>query len=85
MKEVWLVYVVYQYDGLESIEVYGTKETACSEANKLIADFKQCGYKVNSGFDDIKFAEDIEGNCDYIVLENYDGEVEITVVKKLVR
>lgn len=85
MQEVWLVYVVYQYDGYDGAEVYSTKEKACEAADQLVFEFKEDGYAIADGFEDILFSENMDSNCEYTVLENHDGEVEITVLKKLVR
>jgi hypothetical protein len=85
MKEVWLVRVVYQYDGYDTTEVYDTKEKACDAADQLVFEFKESGYKNGDGFDDILFIEDMDDDMDYIILENKFGEVEITVEKKTVR
>jgi hypothetical protein len=87
MSEVWLVYVIYQYDGYDNTEVYSTKEKACEAADKLVSEFKHMsdGYTIADGFDDIVFTEDMKGDCDYIRLENHGGQVDITVEKKLIR
>ena len=84
MKEVWLVYVIYQYDGYEDTEVYSTKERACDAADQLVFEFKEDGYAIADGFDDVNFVKDMTGDCDYIRLDK-NGEVEITVEKKIVR
>lgn len=87
MKEVWLVYVIYQYDGYENTEVYSTKEKACDAADQLVCEFKNehDPYMVADGFDDFVFSEEMQGDCDYIRLENHNGQVEITVEKKIIR
>lgn len=84
MKEVWLVYVIYQYDGYGDTEVYSTKEKACEAADQLVLEFKEDGYVVAEEFYDMAFTEDMMGDCDYVRLDK-DGEVEITVEKKIVR
>lgn len=83
-KEVWIVYVLYQYDGYEDTEVYETREKACDAADQLIFEFKQEGYVIADGFVDKDFSKEMIGDCDYIRLDK-DGEVEITVEKKIVR
>ena len=85
MKEVWLVYVVYQYDGYDDTEVYITKEKACDAADQLVFEFKEDGYTIADGYDDIVFSEDMLGDCAYTRLGDKYGEVEITVEKKRVR
>ena len=85
MQEVWLVRVVYQYDGYDDTEVYSTKEKACEAADQLVFEFKESGYKNGDGFYDIVFAEEMDGDMDYIILENEFGQVEITVEKKIIR
>lgn len=85
MQEVWLVYVIYQYDGYDDTEVYSTKEKACSVANQLVFEFKERGYTIVDGYDDVVFPKDIFNSIDYTRLGNNCGEVEITVEKKLVR
>lgn len=84
MKEVWLVYVIYQYDGYDDTEVYSTKEKACDAADQLVFEFKEDGYTIADGFDDIEFSKDMAGDCDCIRLDK-DGQVEITVEKKIIR
>ena len=85
MQEVWLVYVVYQYDGYDNTEVYSTKEKACEAADQLVFEFQQDGYTIVNGYEDIVFSDDMVDDLDYTVLENKYGEVEITVEKKLIR
>lgn len=84
MQEVWLVRVVYQYDGYDDTEVYNTKEKACGAADRLTFKFKQNGYQIGDGFYDVVFAEDMDGDMEYVILENPNGQVEITVEKKIV-
>lgn len=85
MNEVWLVYVIYQYDGYDNTEVYSTREKAVEAADQLIKEFKENGYKVTDDFKDITFEEAGYTNCNYIRLTDGNGEVEITVEKKTVR
>lgn len=85
MKEVWLVYVVYQYDGYDNTEVYSTKEKACDAADQLVFEFKEDGYTIADGYDDIVFSEDMLGDYADTRLGDKYGEVEITVEKKRVR
>lgn len=85
MNEVWLVYVIYQYDGYDDTEVYNTREKAVDAADQLIFEFKEDGFKVVDGFEDVTFEEAGYTNCNYIRLTNGYGEVEITVEKKTVR
>lgn len=85
MQEVWLVRVVYQYDGYDDTEVYSTKEKACEAADQLVFEFKEDGYQICDGFYDDAFSEDMFDDMEYVILENRNGEVEITVEKKLVR
>ena len=85
MQEVWLVRVVYQYDGYDDTGVYGTKAKACEAADQLVFEFKEDGYQIGDGFYDDAFVEDILDDMDYVILENQNGQVEITVEKKLVR
>ena len=85
MNAVWLVRVVYQYDGYDDTEVYSTKEKACEAADQLMLKFKEQGYQIGDGFYDVVFSEDMDGNMEYVILEDTNGQVEITVEKKLVR
>lgn len=85
MQEVWLVRVVYQYDGYDNTEVYSTKEKACEAADKLVSKYKEYGYQVDDGFYDIVFSQDMDDDMEYIILENHSGQVEITVEKKIVQ
>lgn len=84
MNEVYIVYVIYQYDGYSDTEVYSTKEKAIEAADQLISEFKKDGYEVAFGFEDIAFRETMAGNVCYIRLNNGDGDVEITVEQKVV-
>ena len=86
MNEVWLVYVIYQFDGYDNTEVYSTKEKAIDAADQLIKEFKEIGYKVTDDFKDVTFEEADNGSdVMYIRLTDGNGEVEITVEKKKVR
>lgn len=85
MQEVWLVRVVYQYDGYDDTEVYSTKEKACEAADQLVFEFKEDGYQIGDGFYDDSFVEDMFDDMEYVILENTNGQVEITVEKKLIR
>lgn len=85
MNEVWLVYVIYQYDGYGGTEVYSTKAKACDAADQLVFEFKQDGYVVANGYADIDFSNEMANDLCYTRLMNKDGEVEITVEKKKVR
>lgn len=86
MNEVWLVYVIYQFDGYDNTEVYSTREKAIDAADQLIKEFKEIGYKVTDDFEDVTFEEADNGSdVMYIRLTDGDGEVEITVEKKMVR
>ena len=85
MQEVWLVRVVYQYDGYDDTEVYNTKARACEAANQLMFELKEDGYQIDDGFYDDAFMEDMFDDMEYVILENCNGGVEITVEKKIVR
>lgn len=89
MNEVWLVYVIYQFDGYDNTEVYSTREKAIDAADQLIKEFKENNYKVSDDFEDITFEEavllDAGSDVMYIRLADWGGEVEITVEKKIVR
>lgn len=89
MNEVWLVYVIYQYDGYDNTEVYSTREKAINAADQLIKEFKENNYKVTDDFEDVTFGEaillGIDSDVMYIRLADWGGEVEITVEKKMVR
>jgi hypothetical protein len=84
MQEVWLVYVIYQYDGYDNTDVYDSKKKACEAADDLVFDFKQDGYELGDGCEDILFSRDMEDNWCCQILENKYGEVKICVEKKLV-
>lgn len=87
MEEVWLVYVVYQYDGYENTEVYSTKEKACVAADELVSELKKMRdpYVVAEGFDERTFLGSMICDCGYTRLENRGGQVEITVERKQVK
>lgn len=85
MQEVWLVRVVYQYDGYDGTEVYSTKEKACEAADQLVFEFKEDGYQIDDGFYNDAFVEYMFDDMEYVILENRYGEVEITVEKKIIR
>lgn len=83
MKEVWLVYIVYQYDGYYDTAVYSTKEKAYNAADKLVREYKDTGYSIANGYDDVIFSRDIHGEFGFIRLADKYGGVEISVEKKI--
>lgn len=85
MKEVWLVRVVYQYDGYDNTEVYSIKGKACEAANQLVFEFEEDGYVQLDTYDDVEFSEDTMGDFCYTRLGNLSGEVEIAIEKKIIR
>lgn len=85
MQEIWLVYIIYQYDGYDDTEVYSLKEKACRAADREVRKFKKEGYKIADGYDDVSFDILSADGFGYLRLENKDGEVEIVVEKKFLR
>ena len=89
MKKVWLVYVIYQYDGYDDTKVYSSKLKACDEANRIIEEYKEEGYVSADGWNDTDFLTNMN-NKDFdnfyrTRLANEDGEVEISVEMKIVQ
>lgn len=84
---VYLVYVIYQYDGYDNTEVYETKEKAIEAANQLLFEFQQDGYEINLDYvdKDATFSDYIDDDLIFIRLSKDDGDVEVTVEKKIVR
>lgn len=85
--DVWLVCVVYQYDGYADTEVYETVEKANDAANQLLLDFQYDGYEINSDFSDVKRFDESCGDMAYVCLGNGNiiGHVEISRERKQVR
>lgn len=85
--KVYLVYVIYQYDGYDNAEVYSTRDKAIDAADQLLFEFQQDGYEINSDYadEDTSFEDFIDGSLMYIRLGNEDGDVEITLEEKIVR
>ena len=46
---VYLVYVIYQYDGYDNTEVYGTREKAIDAADQLLFEFRVLGIIIVNG------------------------------------
>lgn len=85
--KVYLVYVIYQYDGYDNTEVYGTRDKAIDAADQLLFEFQQDGYEINPDYadKDTSFEDFIDGSLMCIRLGNKDGDVEITLEEKIVR
>ena len=85
--EVYLVYVIYQYDGYDNTEIYGTREKAIDAADQLLFEFQQDGYEINPDYadKDTTFSDCIDDDLICIRLSKDNGDVEITVEKKIVR
>ena len=84
---VYLVYVIYQYDGYDNTEVYRTREKAIDAADQLLFEFQQDGYEVNPDYvdKDTTFSDCIDDDLICIRLSKYNGDVDVTVEKKIVR
>ena len=84
---VYLVYVIYQYDGYDNTEVYGTREKAIDAADQLLFEFQQDGYEINPDYadKDTTFSDYIDDDLICIRLSKDNGDVDITVEKKIVR
>lgn len=84
---VYLVYVIYQYDGYDNTEVYGTREKAVDAADQLLFEFQQDGYEINPDYadKDTTFSDCIDDDLIYIRLSKDNGDVDVTVEKKIVR
>lgn len=81
--KVWLVYVVYQYDGYYDIAVYSTKDKACDAADKLVHELRDAGYSTVDWCDSAIFSRDTNERSQCMVLaNNYEG-VEISVEMKI--
>lgn len=88
--EVYLVYVIYEYDGYDGATVYSTKEKAIDAADQLLFEFQQDGFKINTDYADEEdtfstcFSELVNDGYVYIRLGNSSGDVEIVVERKQV-
>lgn len=88
--EVYLVYILYQYDGYDDTSVYGTIGKAVDAADQLLFEFQQDGFKINTDYADEEdtfstcFSELVNDGYVSIRLENNRGEVEIIVERKQV-
>lgn len=81
---MYLVYVIYQYDGYDNTEVYRDRDSAIEAANLLLSEFKQQGYVITPDYTDDDTFSDMIDDLICIRLSNKDGDVEITVEKKTV-
>ena len=84
---VYLVYVIYQYDGYDITEVYSTREKAIDAADQLLFEFQQDGYEINPDYadKDATFSDCIDDDLICIRLSKDNGDVDITVEKKIIR
>lgn len=84
---VYLVYVIYQYDGYGDTEVYGTREKTINAADQLLFEFQQDGYEINPDYadKDATFSDYIDYDLICIRLSKDNGDVDVTVEKKFVR
>lgn len=84
---VYLVYVIYQYDRYDNTEIYGTREKAINAADQLLFEFQQDGYEINPDCADrdATFSDCIDDDLIRIRLSKDNGDVEVTVEKKIVR
>ena len=87
MTIVYLVYVIYQYEGYGDTEVYGTREKAIDAADQLLFEFQQDGYEINPEYadKDATFSDCIDDDLICIRLSKDNGYVDVTVEKKIVR
>lgn len=81
--KVWLIYVVYQYEGCYDTAVYSTKDKACDEADKLIYKLRDAGYSIVNWCDSGVFSRDTHEHSQCIVLANDYDEVSISVEMKI--
>lgn len=83
---VYLVYTIYQYDGLGEIEVYDSKSKAVEAANRIVETFLENDYGLADGYEDFSsFGSEMIDNSSSVTLGNENGEVRIEVEKKLVQ
>lgn len=84
--EVYLVYSIYQYDGLDEILVYGSREKAIEAADKDVQNFLGNGYEFLEGHENFSsFWHAMAGGYAAVSLCNDDGEVIVEVKKKMVQ
>ena len=83
-QSVYLVTTIYQYDGYDGTIVYSTKEKACEAADKLVKEFKSSGFVLAELCKEVVFTRDMDGDFCYTTLMKNDGEVEISVEKKII-
>ena len=84
-KEVYLVYVIDEHEGYDNTEVYSTEEKAVDAAEQLIFEYEQDGFTITKDYLDVVLERDIVSGCCSVRLSDKDGEVEITVEKKIIR
>lgn len=83
---VYLVYTIYQYDGLDKIEVYDSESKAVEAANRIVDTFLEKDYGFVDGYEDFSsFDSEMIDNSSSVTLGNESGEVRIEVEKKLVQ
>lgn len=83
---VYLVYTIYQYDGLDKIEVYDSESKAVEAANRIVDTFLEKDYGFADGYEDFSsFDSEMIDNSSSVTLGNESGEVRIEVEKKLVQ
>ena len=81
--KVYVVYLIYQYDGFDKMMVCASREAAAIVASKELESFRNQGYKAADGYPERYHFGDYERppfpeSMSYR-LANKDGEVEINI------
>lgn len=83
---VYLVYEIYQYDGLDNVSVYSTRKKAVGAATNVVARLLLKNYRFADESGSFKyFADEMASDSASATLENEDGEVRIEIEKKVVQ
>lgn len=84
MNSVYLVYVIYQYDGYDDTDVFSSKEKAAEHADLLLNEFKQEGYEIINRDKNATF-KNIKDPYIYFRLGSDYGELDIILEEEAVK
>lgn len=83
---VYLVYEIYQYDGLDNISVYNSRTKAVSAATNVVARLLLKNYRFADGSESFtSFNDGMASDSATVTLESEDGEVRIEIERKIVQ
>lgn len=80
---VYIVNVIYQYDGYDSTEVFSTRVGAIKYGNTLVNKFKEDEYGYSEYNDKTSFNEKEVYKYACITLVNKNGEVRVSIERKI--